>query len=183
MGLLTDFFAADDQQLEATFVGWLKVAGAPIEREAVNPFTGEIQKVREWPTLETIGGGKPADIIDIRSLPHTELKNIDNLKIADLDTILTGAPDSETLDMAMKPALVHPTNNETGLHEIRPPLVAALRAVSEAGVDSAAAAWQKTEEMQYGHFTVDHCQTALRELVRLATEATPGQKMYLLWNL
>ena len=88
MGVLTDYFVADEQQLAETFAGWYTVASEPVEMEVTNPFTGQLQTVQDWPRREPIGQGEVQDFIDIRHLPHVQMKRIDHVKLATLQQIL-----------------------------------------------------------------------------------------------
>jgi hypothetical protein len=183
MGILTDFFVANDRQLATVFSGWLRVADQPVERQVKNPFTGQMQVAREWPSTDPVGDGPLEDIPNIRVLPHAEWKNVDPVKVAKLHEILTGSSLRETLDELMRPALVHPSNDETSLHEFPRGLTDAIRAVSDDELQSAAENWQRTEEMQAHGFSADLCADVLRSLRGLAAACAPDQRLYLQWSL
>lgn len=183
MGVLTDFFVANDQQLAAVFTGWLRVADKPVERQVKNPFTGQSQIAREWPPQGPVGAGELAEIPDVRQLPHVELKRIDHVKLARLHELLTGKPLRETLDVLMKPALVHPSKQETGLHELPRELTTAICELPEHALETIAAKWQQTEEMELDGMTVGHCAEVLRLLRGLTSRIESDQRTYLKWSL
>jgi len=183
MGILTDFFVANEQQLGAVFTGWLRVADKPIEREVKNPFTGQMQTSREWPPLGPIGEGELADIPNIKRLPHAEWKGIDPVKLASLNEILTGTPSRDSLDVMMRPALVHPHTDETSVHEFPSELTSALCHLEDSALERTAAQWQQTEEMQMDHMTVDLCGEILQSLRVLAKQIGVHERLYLQWSL
>lgn len=183
MGILTDFFVANDQQLAAVFTGWLRVADEPVERQVKNPFTGQMQISREWLPQDPVGEGELADIPNIRQLPHVEWKGIDPVKLATLNELLTGKSVSETLHDFIKPALVHPTNDETSLHEVPRSLTVATQALSDDDLQNIAVKWQQTDEMQSDRFSVDLCTEVLQSLRRLVTALKSDQRTYLHWSL
>jgi hypothetical protein len=183
MGILTDFFVANDQQLAAVFTGWRRVADEPVERQIKNPFTGQMQIAREWLPLKPVGEGELADIPNIRQLPHAEWKGIDPVKLATLNELLTGKSVSEAVDDLMKPAVVHPTNDETSLHEVPRSLTVAIQALSDDDLQNVAVKWQQTEEMQSDRFPVEMCADVLQSLRRLVTAIEPDQRTYLHWSL
>jgi hypothetical protein len=183
MGILTDFFVANDEQIAAVFTGWRRVADEPVERQVKNPFTGQTQTAREWTPLDPVGQGELADIPNIRQLPHVEWKNVDPVKPATLSQLLAGKSVSEGLQSLMKPALVHPTNDDTSLHEVPRYATAAIQGLSDENIQSIAVQWEQTDEMQRGRFSVDDCAEVLRSLRELATSLKPGQRMFLHWSL
>src|SRR5262245_54556286 len=143
MGILTDYFVADHNQLAGLFTGWLTVAANPEIREAKNPFTGTMQRTKAWPPGSPIAAGPTADRIDLGPLPNVQFKRVDHAKIADLSNLLTNTSVDDAMDQLSKPALVHPTNDETGLHEIPAPLVAALGQLSDDALERLASQWQQ----------------------------------------
>jgi hypothetical protein len=183
MGVLTDFFVANDDQLATVFPGWLRVGDTPIEREVKNPFTGEIQRIKEWTKGKPVGNGKLADVPDIRQLPHAEWKHIGTVELATLNELLTGKPVRETLDAMSKPALMHPNTDETGLDELPRELTEALRQLSDHSLENIAARWQQTEEIESSGFTVAICNEILQSLRGLVLDAAPDKRIYLLWSL
>src|SRR5580704_114613 len=106
MGVLTDYFVADNEQLAIVFAGWNTVADKPIIREVKNPFTGKLQRVEEWRPAHPIATGDPANPPDLTTLSHVRWKRVDLVKLVMLDGILTGVPFEEALRTFVKPALV-----------------------------------------------------------------------------
>jgi hypothetical protein len=82
-----------------------------------------------------------------------QLKSIDQVKIATLNNILTSTPVRDALDAFLKPALVHPKNEDIGLHELPKQVTAALRPLSDDAAEITAKKWQQTAELQ-GCFAV-----------------------------
>ncbi len=183
MSILTDFFVANDDQLAMIFPGWLRVSDSPIERDVKNPFTGESQRIKEWPPVNPIGDGTLVEIPDVRKSPHAEWKGIGTVELATLNELLTGKTVRETLDSMSKPALVHPTTDETGLDEVPRDLTSALRNLSDHAIENVAAKWQQIEEMQSGQLTVEICKEILQSLRGLAMGVASDQRIYLLWSL
>ncbi len=183
MGIHTDFFLADDEQLAHVFAGWLTVANEPVLREATNPFTGQTQSVKDWPPGKPVSEGEPSNSPELADLPHVRLKSVEHVKIAALTNILTGTPVKDAIDIFVKPALVHPTSDDIGLHELPNQLTAALRPLPDDAVDAAANKWQRTDEMQSDQFTFGDCKDVLHLLRGLAQSCKPPQRMYLLWSL
>jgi hypothetical protein len=183
MSILTDYFIADAQQLAMVFAGWLTVANEPVVREVKNPFTGQTQRVKEWPPGRPVSDDEPTHSPDVSNLPHVQLKNIDQVKIATLNNILTGTPVRDALDAFVKPALVHPKNEDIGLHELPKQLTAALRPLSDDAAKMTSKKWQQTAEMQSDQLALSDCQDVLRSLRGLAQSCKISQRMYLLWSL
>jgi hypothetical protein len=183
MSILTDYFIADPQQLAIVFAGWLTVVNEPVVREVKNPFTGQTQRVKEWPPGKPVSDDEPAHSPDLSNLPHVQLKNIDQVKIATLNNILTSTPVRDALDAFLKPVLVHPKNEDIGLNKLPKQLTAALRSLSDDAAEITAKKWQQTEEMQSDQFTSNDCKDVLRSLRGLAQSCKASQRMYLLWSL
>jgi hypothetical protein len=183
MGLLTDFFIADRRELAKVFVGWLTVADQPVVREATNPFTGQSQRVQEWPPAGPIAPGKPARVIKLAALLHVQFKRIDHVKLATLAVMLTGTTFDEANDALAKPALVHPKNDETGLHQLPAALTVAVAELTDDRLRSVATAWSETDEMQADGFEPSDCEQVLQALRQLASSCKSEQSLYLLWNL
>src|ERR1700722_1422518 len=110
MSILTDYFIADAQQPAIVFAAWLTVVNEPVMREVKNPFTGQTQRVKDWPPGKPVSNAEPAHSPDLSNVPHVHLKSVDPVKLATLNYILTGTPVRDALDAFLKPALVHRKN-------------------------------------------------------------------------
>jgi len=183
MGVLTDYFIADDQQLAHAFAGWFTVAHEPVETEATNPFTGGPQIMRNWPPKEPVGVGGNGGVADIRHLSHVQMKRIDHVKLATLYNLLTGVTLEQVLEDLCKPALIDPTSEETGFSEVPTALATSLRHPDDGALEELAKKWQQTEEMELDQFTVEDCLEVLQELRGLARKMEANQRMYLYWSL
>ncbi len=185
MGALTDFFVASPDELAAVLPGWLLVADEPSTREVQNPFTGQKQIATYWPPAidppQNID--RESRSPDYKHLSHVEFKRIDHVKLAQLNAILAGGEFLDKMNQFNRPALIDPAQtDETGLHRLDDEFVAALAAINEP--KTTAEQWAATEEMQLDQFTVDDCDSVLRELNRLAQDAnTSGKGLYFWWSL
>ena len=54
--------------------------------------------MKEWPPGKAVSNDEPAHSPDLSNLPHVQLKSIDQVKIATLNSILTGTPVRDALD-------------------------------------------------------------------------------------
>ena len=184
MGVHTDLFVATESQLADVFVGWHTVPDAPDQKESTNPFTGEKIVVNDWKPGPLIKGGNLADTPAIETLPHYLSKRIDHVKLGKLHELITGEKYDEVIGSILKPALIHPDNEDTGLHQIPSGLASTLATLDETKRLEVAREWQLTEECQLDRFTVDDCKMVIDELHRLAVEAEQAHgSMYLLWSL
>jgi hypothetical protein len=179
----TDYFVADDEGLSSAFAGWLTVGPEPVIREAPNPFTGEIQRVEEWSPQGPISDGLPAELPDLVPLPHVHLKRVEHAKVASLAALVTGRPAAEVLQSMLKPALIHPHNEDVGLHAVPADVVSALGALHDNDIEAIAAKWKETDQMQADNFHLQDCCDVQRSLGVLSRAAAPPRQMYLLWSL
>jgi hypothetical protein len=179
----TDYFVADHEGLSSAFAGWLTVGSEPVIRESRNPFTGAIKRMEEWSTQGPISDGVPAEFPDLAPLPHVLLKRIEHAKVASLAGLVTRRPPAEVLQSMLKPALIHPTNEDVGLHAVPADVVSALAALQDNDIEAIAAKWQETDETRDGQFHLQDCCDVLRSLGGLSRAAAPQRQMYLLWSL
>jgi len=183
MAVTTDFLLADQQQLATVFAGWLAVADQPISKIVKNPFTGQEQAINDWPTQGAVGDSEAAEAVNLENLTHTSFRRIDHVKLATLSAIVCGFPYEQAIAQLAKPALVHPTNEDVGLHELPEPLVAALVSLSDSDLRNTAGRWQQTEELQLDRFEVRHAAEVLEGLRSVAAKRQDGQGMFLFWSL
>lgn len=184
MGVQTDLFVANESQLADVFVGWHTVSNTPVQRETTNPFTGEPVVVKDWESGPPVKEGGLADIPNIESLPHYPAKRIDHVKLGKLHEIVTGEKYEDIIDAILKPSLMHPASEDTGLHQIPAGLANALANLDESIRVNIAKAWQLTEECQLDSFTVEDCKQVVEELHRLSKESQQAHaSIYLLWSL
>ncbi len=184
MGVLTDFFAATESQLAEVFVGWHTVSNTPIQRETTNPFSGEAIIVNDWQPGPLIREGELVDSPAIEALPHSHFKGVDHVKLGTLYKLVSGDKHEHFIDTLSKPALIYPEGEDIGLHQIPSALTSALATLSENKHAEVAMKWQLTEECQLDRFTVDDCETVVKELHSLAQEAVKLHgSLYFLWSL
>lgn len=185
MGVLTDFFVASASELSAAFPNWQAVANEPIIREVINPFTGQKQTVSEWQPLPgSSANSTDVDLTPIISgLPVAEFKRIDHVKLARLQEILCGDDVRAALEGLLRPARIHPANEDTGLHQLPDRLAAQLSVLKPTEISAYAERWSTSEEMTMDKFNAEDCAHVLRELVRLAQiSATTNAGLFLLWS-
>jgi hypothetical protein len=187
MGVLTDFFVADVNELAKAFPTWLAVADTPTLREVTNPFTGEMQVVEEWqpkhrPAVEV---SDEARIPNYGILPNAEFKRVDTVMLATLQELISDVSYDDASKQFNRPALIDPwESNETGLFRLSDGFVTSLALISEGIIPDVAAKWAETEEMQLDRATPSDCETVVRELKRLAIIAREtGRAMYYCWSL
>lgn len=186
MGVLTDFFVASPAQLVAAFPGWRAVQEEPVLREYVNPFNGHKQMIRTWEPLP--GPAPPATLSsqspDFSTLPNIQLKNVELLMLCSLKWVLSGVKEAETFSDAIgRPALIQPSNEDCGLHQLPELLVTDLAGILPGDIPNLGKRWWTEEEIAR-QFSIEECSEVLEKLSRLAIIATSSQAgMFLFWSL
>lgn len=187
MGVLTDFFVADPEELRLAFPAWHTVADQPRKQEVENPFTGKMQLVTIWdpqarPTKEVSDQER---LGDFRRFPHAEFKSIDIVKLSVLQSLISETLYVENLQQFDRPALIDPwESGETGVECFGGDFVASLSSLDERKLQDVAIQWAATEEMENDGISAEHCEMVIYELVRLAKFATETRRnLYHYWSL
>lgn len=130
-----------------------------------------------------VAGHSDADAIlamDVPSeqLPGADVKGIDTIKLATLESILTGQPYEavETHD-----PVASASDDGPWVFALRPTLVAALADASDPVLATTATAWAETEEFQLDGWPLEVVSSVLEDLRRLAKLATADDKQLFLW--
>jgi hypothetical protein len=198
--MLTDFFVASPEELEAAFPTYLPVADEPVMRERVNPFTQERVQVREWvpapgaarrtPPAKKKGksSGRGTGLThDINALPHAEWKRVHVVELATLWATWPGVDYLEAVDALAqaKPPLVQSDDRpESGLMQLPNAFVEALAAMDDKTVKAKAKLWGKTEEWTAVGATANDLTEILSKLKELAhTAITQRKNLYSWWSL
>ena len=188
MAVITDFFVASRSELAEIFPSWLTVAAESATRETTNPFTGQQMTVTYWPPEGPISDSPDASdelpIVGIRKLPHVEFKRVEYVKLALLDNILRETEFDTAIQMLQKPALIHPSNKDTGLQQLPEETVRVLTSLKDEQLDMTAQRWAEQEDVAADGFLTEDCTEVVRELRRLSRIACDtGKGLYLQWAL
>jgi hypothetical protein len=174
MGVLTDFFAADPDELAAMAIAWGPMPPPPQAPKPKGGLFGFGRKpvVQEAP-LEPLGP----------TLPAVQSKGILNTQVGTLDQFVTGTP-YETLEQSGAIDAIARDNGEDGpwVFPLRRELRDALAALPESGVAEIARRWGEDEEMSA---TGPEEFAALRDLINelrgLAATAVATDRDLFLW--
>jgi hypothetical protein len=176
MGVSTDFFVASEEELRRCFPDWHLVTGRRIPRQLPNPFKpGETRLVWDWergnPAVEGIAAIYP---YPIKQLPHVLLKNIDPVKLAQLQQLLNGGEFQEALDAMCVPALIPPGKSEASLMRLPENFIRAL--ADTENVHDLAQRWSQTEEMLADNWPIDVVRETILGLKDVASLALSQRK-------
>ena len=184
MGLLTDFFVASEDELQAAFPHRYPVAAKPTVKKAKNPFTGEPITVQEWNPAKpfpkkTVPVPRDEEFRAVQRLPLAQFKNVDNVKLAQLYCVLTGAEFSDVIGDLGRPALVAPDDETTPLFRLPADWIKTVAGIDK--LPAVAKAWAATEECQADGFTAKDTKEVAEALRALARKAIADGKGMFLW--
>jgi hypothetical protein len=184
MSILTDFFIASDKELAAAFPDRVPPKPEPAVRQSKNPFTGEPMTTREWlpakPFPKRKKGANTADETEaVRKLRHVLATHVDNVKLAQLHCLLTGAKFADVISDFCRPALVAPDDVVSEVFVMPAEWVRALATLDK--VAPVAKKWAATEECRTDGITAGDTAEVIESLRELARESIAKEKRFFLW--
>jgi hypothetical protein len=113
-----------------------------------------------------------------QELPGADVKGIDTIKLATLESILTGQPYEQ---VESHDPVAGDSDGGPWVFAVRPSLVSALATASDTQLSAAATEWSATEEFQLDAWPLDAVRSVLAELTRVSKLATNERKRVFLW--
>ena len=98
MGMIIEFFVANDNELKSTFAGWCIVSKKKGKQTYTDPFTGEARTVITWKPAGLIKEGDGHAFKNVTNLPHYSSGRIDPVKLATLQELLCGTDYDEAIE-------------------------------------------------------------------------------------
>ncbi len=189
MGILSDFFAATDAELEQIVPGWKKPApplAEPLEFDGVNPWTREPTKLKTWlnpEQPEADADAAPSPLL--QGYDHVlEWKRITDLELAELCSFITGTPIEEAIARVMCELLNGPPEADDGLSVSRVPEALVQHvgrsAADEGELERLAEGWAAHHTEDDSLWTPDDFLLFLRRFAPFAKRASEsGREVYL----
>lgn len=204
MAIYATFFVCKPEELLAGFPGWRPPLAKPVRRQFKNPFTGELSS-RETTTPEWPDEGDEAfhreyqvvsidesyeDYLERRLLPfvranrHWAAKGLTEVELSPLAQAIGVDPKFEC-------PLYSPPSSGAILQELPVEMASRLLALDQQDLNAVAGQWAATMSTpDYTHsvsgerlcddWAASEAIAILQPIVRLARQATTGQRMYLL---
>jgi hypothetical protein len=141
MGVLTDFFAATDDELRKHYPSWKLPLAQPTRVTRRNPFTRELMEGVEWdpspeqPVSDRGPSGHPGAWIDLKGLSDTSVRSLIRLLLNQ------SPPDGSKFD---RPALIGPKDGPW-VNQLPTDFVEALASLDGASREALASKWSETE--------------------------------------
>jgi hypothetical protein len=186
MAVYTDFFVASEEELRRAFPHRFPVAKRPKTRKVRNPFTGQMQSVKEW------GPAKPFPALPkgitfpnkeeakaVRKFPLVQFKGIDPVKLATLWTIIDGGELESIIEELCRPALVAPGDDCSILLLLPQAWIRAVAEIEKLG--PVAKKWATTEECRLDNWNAKDASEVIAALQKLAEYALTESKNMFLW--
>jgi hypothetical protein len=196
MGVLTDFFIANDQELSEVCRGWKRpapVMGHFRTFEAINPFTGQplTGRTRSNPDQPMPDPDAVTDC-DFSSLPSINQKGILTGEIANLASVLMDWDYENASEEVHGRALVGPRCEQT-VCEMHPEILARLAALSPEEITRYGTDWSNRQREEAKTIENDYWRqqelgrpdsewiSRLTEIASLAKQAVASSRSMFMW--
>jgi hypothetical protein len=186
VAIYTDFFVTSEDELRAAFPYRFPVAKRPKTHRGRNPFTGQVQVVKEWgpaepfPELpEGVTYPSKAEVKAVHRFPLAQFKGVDQVKLATLQALVSGGELQSHIEELCRPALVAPGKETSFLYRLPLAWVEAIAGIKK--VAPLAKDWAATEECQLDNWTAKDASEVIGSLRELAKRAVAESKGMFLW--
>jgi hypothetical protein len=187
VGVLTDFFLANDAEMAKACRGWkrpLPLLGAPVRRVVTNPFTKKpVEFFTRLPPGRVAADPHAVDHPSLDGLPRIDQKGLMDQELRLLGEVVMGWDEPFSADEISGRQLIGPDSTEIAVFEIPPELLRRLESLSPAECESFGMEWgRRMQEInEFGVGSPADWAARLCELSAFAKRAAAENRKMYVW--